>query len=666
MQPTRQDPNQVELGIRSFKKDSENSNENKHNLRSESIMMRNGSVMIDQNLSSISLILAKNDAYIEAIDKLRLFPFFGDKDLQNLPLKYYLYLEFLHMSIRVFMGLLGFSVLLYIIYFTLLEAYPKIQTQFYTLLAFVGLFLSSGLFLRIVREKQEKKLVETNVLNNIPFTEDLFSLLVESLPKETTKREISAFFNGILQQENGGGSVKKVILLQDYHEYAQTKKEIRKIDKKLATLKGQDMKTEKAKFQLLNKKSHLAGLLGQLEVEIIHFKCFKGKAIVIFDSIQSKATIAQYFNVTSWLAYWSKDKKYFFKDKRFHLALLPEPQDLIFENIHYSTTYRIILTISLYLLSFGIAGLIILGMLYVSFIPSFHIKDDLSAVDLVITLTSFPFIISILCLSFILRRSFRFINRQLIYASALHAETSSYFFTTWISLLLYVPTQLVPSFSDYEPSLLKLVMVALCYLLKKIIFKTASICMKNRTERRPSDMTLNGLLIKDHGDNSNEIDFVEGINDAIPLIFMGFTSMIVNLFVLLPVVVFSLYIITVIEKYRIKRFCNLERLKSVRYILKAFTVFRWDCFCAFGTCFIILKAYSDTLIEEGGVISDAVWCLCVLGVLAILCYIWWPSSLDEQVKNDFIKRNLNIQYDVVSKDFTSFYHIQDPLKRITN
>ena len=36
--------------------------------------------------------------------------------------------------------------------------------------------------------------------------------------------------------------------LQDYHQYTQVKQKIRVIDKKLATLKGKDLKSEKTKL----------------------------------------------------------------------------------------------------------------------------------------------------------------------------------------------------------------------------------------------------------------------------------------------------------------------------------------------------------------------------------------------------------------------------------
>ncbi len=299
--------------------------------------------------------MKKHEFYAKAIEKIRLFPLLRDIQLQNLPLNYFLYLEFLHMSIRTFTALLIYTLLIMLIYFPLLEFVPSLQEQFPLFVAVAAYLISSGFFLRIFRERQEKKLVENNIMNNIPWSEDHFSLLLEGFPKETTKREIIAYLNDILLQQNNKGSVKHIILLQDYHEYALIKQKIRKIDKELEALRKNTSK-EKYKLELLNNKSKLAGLLGQLEVEIIHFQNFKGKALIIFDTILSKVTIQNYFTNRSILGRWTKIRRFYYKDQRLKVSTLPEPQDLVFENIHYSTAYRSFLKILAYCISLGIAG----------------------------------------------------------------------------------------------------------------------------------------------------------------------------------------------------------------------------------------------------------------------------------------------------------------------
>ncbi len=283
---------------------------------------------------------------------------------------------------------------------------------------------------------------------------------------------------------------------------------------------------------------------------------------------------------------------------------------------------------------------------------------DLTAKEVINTLTSPLFITCILVLSFLLRRTFRSINRKLIYSSALDAETSTYFYTMTISILIYLPIHILPNRGEELDTFSVLVVPAL-FLGKKLLIKSVSIFLQNKNERRPSDMTLNGLLVQSNREKSNEIDFVEGINNMIPIIFIGYTSTILNMLILLPTIIFIIYIVAIVEKYRIKRFYSLTNMKSVNYMLKAFTVFRWDCFCAFGLYFIFLKSYIDE-------VSSQVWYVACFGLLGILCYLCWPASLEDQVRTEFNHRNLNKHYDSVSTEFPYFYQTQDPLKRITN
>lgn len=603
----------------------------------------------------------RRETYLDNIRTMSLFPIFRDENLQKLPLNQFLYLEFLHMSIRVFVALLIFAGLLKQLHSYITENAAFMKSLPAQMISYIGFYLATGLFLRIYREYQERKLVENDILTELPWTEDLFSLLVEGLPREATKKEITQYFNGVLQQQGVQGHVKKMILLQDYHEYAQVKKNMRKLDKQLQS----SGISERTKLKLLTKKSTLAGLLGQLEVEIIHLKCFKGKAIIIFDTIEAKNTICEYYKVSSFFASFSRNQKYFFKNKKFRISQLPEPEDVIFENLHSSIGFRN-LSISLnYILSFIVAGAVILALLTLK--PFSWKRETLSWEVFSEKMSSYYFIVGILILGHLMRKAYRNINRQLIHSSALQAETNTFIYTIWISLLLVVPLQLIPPYTSQHVSFERQLAIPLIYFLQILFTKFISILFENRSERRPSNMTLNGLLVglaPTNQKNVTELDFSEGINGVIPLIFMAFTSLAINLMYIIPVITFALYIIMVIEKYRIKRFCNIYKLKSASYMLRAFTVFRWDCFCAFGVSVMTLAQNGLMVSSQSSLLSEVVYAGCGLAFLSILCYVWWPESLDAKVSKEFIQRNKKVTYDAVCKEFTSLYETEDPLGRI--
>ena len=68
---------------------------------------------------------------------------------------------------------------------------------------------------------------------------------------------------------------------------------------------------------------------------------------------------------------------------------------------------------------------------------------------------------------------------------------------------------------------------------------------------------------------------------------------------------------------------------------------------------------------NNNLVTEIVYAGCGLAFLSILCYIWWPESLDTKVSQEFVKRNGKVTYDSVCKEFTSLYETEDPLARVT-
>ena len=86
---------------------------------------------------------------------------------------------------------------------------------------------------------------------------------------------------------------------------------------------------------------------------------------------------------------------------------------------------------------------------------------------------------------------------------------------------------------------------------------------------------LKASLINTLYDMYADFDFIGGISDSIPIIFIAFAFLTANPFKLLPVLALALYAFAIIDKYRIIKCCNLFSSKSANYMLKAFRVYRW-------------------------------------------------------------------------------------------
>ena len=151
-----------------------------------------------------------------------------------------------------------------------------------------------GVVVRMLIKKEENMLVEYSILNNLPWTEDMFSLLIDGISNRAKKEEIIFYFRGILNSLDVTGDIKDLIFIQDYSQHAHIKQAIRHLDEQLMKKDPKEFKASGVK--LLNRKSQLAGLLGQSEAKIINFELFKGKAIIIFNNIQAKMAVLQYYN----------------------------------------------------------------------------------------------------------------------------------------------------------------------------------------------------------------------------------------------------------------------------------------------------------------------------------------------------------------------------------
>lgn len=604
---------------------------------------------------------------------LSTIPFLQDPDISNGPVNYFLYLGFFHMSIRIFFILLAFSIFCNVGYLIAGKYYPSLYSDD-TMVFMYSLFVICAAFLlRFVRGREERKLIDHPALLSLPWTQDLFSLLIEGLPADVTKREVAVYFNKILASKNVSGSVKNVLLLQDYYEHTQIKEEIKKLDIQFAGLKNKGSDREQAEIQILSRKSQLVGLLGQLEAKIINLECFRGKAIVIFDSIQTREIINSHFSVFFLLQPFSRcfpkiDKRCYYKTSKLVITLPPEPQDLIFENLYYPKKNRVFLRVLAYIASILVIILIIFGLLIVNGL-NFFSESDIPSLEVADVLTSYGFVIGIMVLGFLLRIGYKFINNSLTHPSALASRVDTYNYSIYTSLLLYVPTQTIPIYFNFDLLTEQLMKVALLYFIERILYKVFANRYDEYKKEKMDKNTLQANLTENNAnnkDNENEFNFIEGVSSVLPLIFMAFTSLILNRFAILAIIVISLYILAGVDKYWIIKGPESFKLTSATYMLKAFRAFSWDVPSIVVAGLVMFFTYNNALKSNGPSLIGLnwYWLLCVF-LFVLVLYVYLSKPLTTKIRERFFKENALKQYEAVYGEFPCYYHVEDPWTRIT-
>lgn len=602
---------------------------------------------------------------------LNTIPFLQDSDLSDAPVNYFLYLGFFHMGIRIFFVLLAFSIFCNVGYIIAAKYYPSLYSEDTLVFMYALFILCAAFLLRFTRGREEKKLMNHPALLSLPWTQDLFSLLVEGLPTNVTKREVAVYFNKILASKNVSGSVKNVLLLQDYYEHTQIKAEIKQLDIEYAGLKNKGPEREQDEIQILARKSQLVGLLGQLEAKIINLECFRGKAIVIFDTIQTREIINSHFSIFFLLQPFSRcfpkiDKKCYYKTNKLTITQPPEPQDLIFENLYYPRKNRVFFRILAYIASIFLTILFIFCLLIVNGL-NFFSKPDFTSIEVADVLTSYGFVIGVLVLGFLLRIGYKFINSKLIHPSALASRVDTYNYSIYTSLLLYVPTQTIPIYFNIDLWTDQLMKVALLYFLERIVYKVFMNRWEEYKKEKNNKNTLQANLTENNSkDTENEFDFIDGVNSTIPLIFMAFTSLILDRFAILAIIVISLYILAAIDKYWLIKSQESIKLKSASYMLKAFRVFSWDSPCIVVAGLVMFFTYNRALVSDGPSLIGLNW-YWLLGVflLVLVLYVYLSKPLVTKIRETFFMENALKQYESVYGEFPFYYHSEDPWTRIT-
>ena len=183
----------------------------------------------------------------------------------------------------------------------------------------------------------------------------MFSVLVEKIPLDSSPEQLRYFFNQILIKENVQGRVKDIIFLQDYYQYKDVQNKLEEVNKKLT---HQGLSRDKERVLFFNKLL-LEDQFKELQRQISKQRLFKGKAIVIFDTIQAKVFIYKLFAWKLWKAVAYRYfglvlNKCYFKGKLLSVKEAKEPQDLILQNIYYPTIKKFIREVIVYSASYVI------------------------------------------------------------------------------------------------------------------------------------------------------------------------------------------------------------------------------------------------------------------------------------------------------------------------
>ncbi len=301
---------------------------------------------------------------------LRLIPVFGDHKFSMFSMNYGLYLEFFHIIVRM----LG-RLFLLVIFFNLIdmatkqEIFNRVSYQADEVMSVCSKYegkedicakelyvlskcyrhsvrvvyaivtsISVAIFMAIIRSRDEERVINNRMLYEFNWTQDLFSVLVDKVPKQTSADELRAYFNNLPAIKKVAGQVKDIVMVQDFGKCYLISQQIQKLTEQIEELheKGKDAHELEGKVQFL--KEELVREESKLPIH-------SGRAIVVFDSLKTKALVMKLYRPAFGASIERK-----FRKKKNDTALesagmtvkdLPEPQDLLFENMCYPQSQKL-------------------------------------------------------------------------------------------------------------------------------------------------------------------------------------------------------------------------------------------------------------------------------------------------------------------------------------
>ena len=458
------------------------------------------------------------ESSFNTLRSLKLFPIFKNKELAKISPNYYLYLEFYYVAIRVFFKVLVSFIICYLIFLLLIELDSSWESNEYAVVynSAFGIFMAYLISFTI--EYETKRILENDILYDSQWNEGHFALLAENFPKEYTKQEIEAYFNTEIDKGNFGGNVIDVILIQDYSKYLRIKKDIDIVTKKIE--KDHTDETQDNIIRSLEDK------LNETRKEYQNLIHFQGKAIMIFDTMRVKDMLLRNFKARSF--------------PKVSIKELPEPKDLIIQNLHCTSAQRRLRKFGSYMLSL----LALWGAYYgLTELEKLKVKEETSIFDH--TFRSYLMIVVTLISAYVLQKCDLLAQKLLNHSSHLEAEIRHLNFIFILSIVLYVTAHMILGFADLHKSIIQVLRLSCLYGLK-IVVKNAFIIYSfvSKLQHTPGK-TINNILVKlvkKIQKRFTKFDFIKGIDSVFPLILIGILLVCLNPLVLLPILIGIIYL----------------------------------------------------------------------------------------------------------------------------
>ena len=601
----------------------------------------------------------------ELVKKLTIFPLFGDPTLAKLSLNYYLYFEFYRSAIRLLIPPLLFSALIYFLFFwapskEVLDSYKNGSVAFLNfyrmeideetgtaeidgsqtfVVAFFGI-ISNFLFVYFwTREKT--RMLHIDFLYDNQWSEDLFSLLVEGLPINITQEEVKNHFSMIISNQEIGGHIQDVILLQDCYKLDEAQKKLKMLKKRTTTTASEIQIVEEEirsrKEELIQKKNH------------------QGKAIVVFDTMKTRKKVAKYLTVRWYelpLLLFSKNslQKCYFKEQRLTVRETPEPNDMYFENIHFPKVQGYIRMI----LAEGLGlGILCSGLMYIMDVEGKEEEEEnehdpfykkvYGSLYTALTVALFDHILVIYY------KRMKRISKPI---DALKMDEGVLNFGLLLSVGLFLSLQAYSLFDEekmdesIEDFANHFTVIVVVLLIKSVVVK--------------------------YFQHREEFEFIEGVTVTFPLLIIGFCFVAISPFVILPLAIFGLLIMAIIDKHSVRKCKEHPRSKSTRLVMYVFTVFKFIPVLIWLSnsliVFRMMKKYTEYVEEHKANLIDyansdqitAFVCIVFGLFLTLNIYILWPTSMHDHMKERFYDKKSTVAYKEVCDEFYSTYRGRDP------
>ena len=600
---------------------------------------------------------------------LRIFPIFDDKKLTKLSVNYTLYFEIYRVGIWLCSYLLIFSAFIYLtcpsssinydntsspgpLQFFIEIMYGSLNESHVLEIFILSLFgIMTNFFFGPFWSHMRNRILKNKSLYKDRWTEDLFSLMVGGL-LNVTQEEIKSHFDILFSSQRVKGSVQDVIFLQDCSSYCTIIETLHNTEQKLAKAKDED-----SIKSIEEKISDLKTRLRASEKELEKSENFKGKAIVIFNNMRTKAKVVEYFS-SRWYQIphicflKSLRERRYFQGRKLSICELTEPRYVHFKNLHYSELKGTLRTFLVYLLSIVI---LIMTRCLNTLVQEVGSQDDSKIMS-----SLRPYILSIILTTLYtaLTRLYRSTKMLRKSYKTTRADESMNPFEIFLSICIFNPLQ----FNIYEP------LSDLAHQLNILVLVK-------------SGKTLLTKLYKLY--RKKGLDPLQEAMQLYPIFLMGSSLFFISPFIILPTSIICFYGMAIIDKQRLIKSTGSLIVKPTYLVMRLFGLFKWILVVIWCYSMIILlllitryREYINEAVfaaESAGEAIDPTLELrmeydstifeifIVFGVfLTIYSYSLWPKSLNDEIKDRFYDSNLKVPYTEVRAKFSSTYRACDP------